>query len=388
MQLKNKILIVALNENWTGISRLPFGLNKAGFKTYALCPKKSYLAKTKYLQDSLLYPTFTYARSKIIYLWIIISFFYFHPDIIIPGDEDAILALHNLANFLSPFPYLNFISKKIRESMTQKKDDTLILSKSLFQKRCQPLGIRTPKNIVVDDLENAIAAAAILGFPLVIKFDGGYGGSGVHLCHDQKEMTTLFLNLKKEKNKINLKKIFKSLFFISIFISENKISLQQYIEGMVGQAPFCAYQGKIFAFNSMLKLKTFPGKIGPTAVAQGIEDRDIKNFIYLIAQELNYTGFGALDFIVDEKTGLSYVIEMNPRPTPTCHLGEEALPNDLCKAFFQGLNNLPVLTNPFRPYTIAMFPNEKRRDPESEFIKNFYHDVPQNDPLLFQALNK
>jgi hypothetical protein len=35
-----------------------------------------------------------------------------------------------------------------------------------------------------------------------------------------------------------------------------------------------------------------------------------------------------------------------------------------------------------------MFPGEKRRDPNSEFLKTAFHDVPEEDQVLFKALNE
>lgn len=183
-----KILIIALNENWTGISRLPFGLSKAGFLVYALCPRKSFLAKTIFLKKSLLYPTFTYSRSKLIYLWMLFSIILFRPDFIIPGDEDAILALYNLSNMLERIPYLNQISKLIRSSLTAKTFDSTILNKSDFQKKCNEWGLRTPKNRVVKNSESCLSDAAQMGYPVVLKNDSGYGGTGVFICYNEEDI--------------------------------------------------------------------------------------------------------------------------------------------------------------------------------------------------------
>lgn len=381
----DRILIIALNENWTGISRLPFGLDRAGFKTFALCPNKSFLAKTKFLAGSILYPTFSYSRSKLIYLWMVIAFVLTRPDFVIPGDEDALLALQNLAANLSGLPILGNISLLIRKSLTPKEHNNLLLSKSIFQEKSRDWGLRAPKNIIVDDLESAVIASEKIGFPLVIKFDAGYGGSGVFICQNIDEMKAQFNSIQKNPGP-SLKDKLKKALFISIFINDNKISLQEYIEGMVGQAPFCSLNGKVFAMNSMYKLMTYPGKTGPTSVAQGMQNIDIENFVKTVCQKMNYSGFGSLEYIVESKTNLLYVIELNPRPTPTCHLGEDVVTYDLCKMFYNGLNGLPIIRRDFKPYTVAIFPNEKRRDPQSEYLNSGYYDVPQDDPELFKAL--
>lgn len=385
--MKNRILIIALDTDWSGISRLPSGLSRAGFEVYALCPEKSYLAKTIFLADSILYPTFTYSRSKIIYLLILISIIRFKPDLLIPGDEDSILALQNFSNILAKIPFASNVMKLIRRSLVPRKYDSLILSKSNFQEKCQELGIKSPKNLVVKDLESAITAANVLGYPVVLKDDSGYGGSGVFICSNDDE---IIFNMSKrivKKYSQNISIFLKRLFFISIFTLDKKISVQQYIKGQVGQSPFCAIDGIVLATNPMLKIRTFPGVTGPSSVTRGIENSDIVDYVKKVTKELHFTGFGSLEFIVEDGTNLIYVIEFNPRPTPTCHVSNEVLANDLCIFLFKGINSQPIELGQYRPFTIALFPGEKRRDPDSHFLVEAFHDVPVNDPLLLLALD-
>jgi carbamoyl-phosphate synthase large subunit len=383
----NNILIIALNENWTGISRLPYGLDRAGFKVYALCPKKSFLAKTKFLKKSILYPTFTYSRSFLIYPWIIIAIVFFKPDLIIPGDEDAVLALQKLSNGFNKIPFLNFISKIIRKSLPSKLFDAVVLNKSDFQEKCRSWGLRTPRNIVLEKPGDAIGIASDLGYPVVLKHDSGYGGSGVFICHNEEDVKKQIELINNNTSSRRIKNILKNLFFVSIF-NDGKISLQQYIEGQIGQSPFCAHNGKVFAFNPMVRLKTHPGKTGPATVSQGYENHDIEYFVKTIAEKLSYIGFGSLEYMVEKTSGNLYIIELNPRPTPTCHMSSDHVTNDLCEMFFKGLNSIPLELKPFIPYTIAMFPGEKKRNPESLYLKESYHDIPLNDPILLRALEQ
>lgn len=382
-----KILIIALKEDWTGISRLPGGLERVGFRVFALCPKNSYLAKTKFLEGVILYPTYTYSRSVLIYLWMTYSLFYYGPDLVIPGDEDALLALQHVSSFFEKIPFFNKISKIIRKSLPSKMFDSILLHKSDFQKKCSEWEIRTPKNIVLGNVESALFEASKMGYPVVLKKDSGYGGSGVFICHNKIEVIKCFqLNqVYSFFKKFNL--FIKEMFFISIHNNDQKISIQQYIDGQVGQAPFCAYNGVVFGFNPMLRIKTHPGKTGPASVSCGYEDKDIQHYIEKIAREMNYTGFGSLEYVLDKKSGLIYIIELNPRPTPTVHLGSTIVQNDLCQLFYFGINSFPTKLNMFKPYTVAMFPGEKRRDPNSHYLLESYHDVPFNDPLLLEALD-
>jgi hypothetical protein len=384
--MKKKVLIVALNEKWTGISRLPSGLTRVGFETYAVCPKNSFLAKTKFLKGTVLFPTFTYARSKIVYLWIIYSLFKIRPDLIIPGDEDTILALQNINKLLDKVPLLNAVSRIISDSMSPKKFDKLIMSKSAFQKKCNEWGILAPKNIFVHSSEEALKAAEEIGFPIVIKKDSGYGGSGVFICENRNEM---LLNLKLIENVKLLdvvKSYLKRLFFVSVVNNEGGMSIQQFIKGTSGLTPFCAEGGTVYGYNQMLRLRTYPGKTGPASVSEGYYDEEIEKSVRKIASELSFTGFASFEFIVEEKSKKAFAVEFNARPTPSCHMDSTAVVNDLCECFYNGLNRRPIEKKAFRSYTIAMYPGEKRRDPNSPFLNSAFHDVPLQDPNLLAAI--
>lgn len=386
--MTKKILIIALAKDWTGISRLPSGLKRAGFEVAALCPEGSYLSKTRYLDTLYTYPTFTYTRSKLIYLLMISAIRKTKADLIIPGDEEALLALQKLANLLSGIPILDKYSQEIRRSIAASQFDNIVLNKSRLVDLCSNNGVLTPKNVRVESLEKALATAPEFGYPLVLKFDFGYGASGVSVCNNAEELKQGFAKHKHAGLSAKVKSFVKQLLFVVQEEQTASISLQQYVSGQVGQSPFCAHKGQLFAVNPMLKHRTYPGATGPSSVNRGFECAEIAKAAEVVAKQLGYTGFGSLDFIVDDKTQRPYVIELNPRPIPTSHLSAELSTVDLCDSLYKGLNGLPIEQKAFKPWMVALFPNEKRRDPNSEFLTQGYHDIPKNDPELMAALDK
>lgn len=386
--MTKKILIVALAKDWTGISRLPSGLKRAGFEVTALCPEGSYLSKTRYLDVLYTYPTFTYTRSKLIYLLMLSAIRKAKADLIIAGDEEALLGLQKLANLLSGVPFLNKYSQEIRRSIVAPEFDHVVLNKSRLVDLCTQNGVLAPKNVRVESLEKALEKAPEFGYPLVLKFDFGYGASGVSICQNEADLKQGFAKHKQAGLGAKLKSFIKQLFFVVQEEQEASISLQQYVSGQVGQSAFCSKNGVMFAVNPMLKYRTYPGATGPSSVNKGIDCAEIAKASEVVASKLGYTGFGSLDFILDEKTQRPYVIELNPRPIPTTHFSEEISAVDLCESLYKGLNGLPIQPKPYKPWLVALFPNEKRRDPNSEFIKNGYHDIPKNDPELMAALDK
>ncbi len=390
---KTKAMVVALDEHWVGASRLPFGLSRVGFSVSVVCPLNSYIAKTRYVDQAIKFPTWTYSRSKIIYLIILWSFIKFKPEVVVHGDEDALLALQTIRRFTSKLPGLRWIAKTISNSICDEKFDFLTLSKADFVQKCSEWGVLTPKNIKVQTWEDVLVAAKQVGYPLVLKRDMGYGGSGVTICQDERQLQESFQKLEKISVLARVKGIVRKIFFVSIFSGEDVVSVQQFVSGTVGLIPFVSKNGKLISANPMLKFKTHPGQTGPTSVGQGYFDPTLLEAVQVVSGKMNYTGFGSLDFIVDEKTKKAFIIELNPRATPVVHLTKEQVGHDLCDAFYKSQQDIakrPVelLFNEanLKPYLIALFPNEQRRDPNSPYIKGSDYDIPVDDPELIKVL--
>src|SRR5580692_686254 len=64
-----------------------------------------------------------------------------------------------------------------------------------------------------------------------------------------------------------------------------------------------------------------------------------------IVERLGVTGFLGFDFILEEATQKAFLIEINPRATPTCHLSLGA-GHDLCAAFAEVITGREA---PIRP---------------------------------------
>ncbi len=119
--------------------------------------------------------------------------------------------------------------------------------------------------------------------------------------------------------------------------STKKWVVQSYIEG----AHFCSYS--IVKEGKLLAHTVYPVghrvKQGAALYFKHVAIPEIENIVGSIAQELNYTGHLAFDFIHSNADNLYYAIECNPRLTSGIHLFEDA----------QKLTNLLVQTIPSLP---------------------------------------
>jgi len=102
------------------------------------------------------------------------------------------------------------------------------------------------------------------------------------------------------------------------------------------------------------------------------------------------SGFHGLDFVLDQKTGAAYLIEINPRCTQLGHL-RLANQGDLAGALSAKLWNqpIPAATDPqdCQPgEVVVFFPQAIQWNPKNPYLRCGKHDVPWEEPALVLEL--
>jgi hypothetical protein len=102
-----------------------------------------------------------------------------------------------------------------------------------------------------------------------------------------------------------------------------------------------------------------------------------------IAARFGLSGLHGLDFVRDTN-GAPWLIESNPRATPTSHL---ALGTDLVASLAARLG-AAVAPRPAATQRdlVALFPQEWARNADSRHLHGAHNDVPWDDPALVRAL--
>jgi hypothetical protein len=102
-----------------------------------------------------------------------------------------------------------------------------------------------------------------------------------------------------------------------------------------------------------------------------------------MTRRLSLSGLYGFDFMLEAGTGNAHVIEINPRATQVGHLSLGP-GHDLPAALYAALSGKAVqpAEKVTEKDTIALFPQEWIRDPESAFLQSGYHDVPWEEPEL------
>jgi carbamoylphosphate synthase large subunit len=117
-----------------------------------------------------------------------------------------------------------------------------------------------------------------------------------------------------------------------------------------------------------------------------IDNSEISTAVDKIVRRMGLSGLCGFDFMLEAQTGNAYLIEINPRATQVGHLTLGA-GRDLPAALYGAVtdSDARVKQAVTSNNTIALFPHEWARDPQSEFLRTGYHDVPWETPELVHA---
>jgi hypothetical protein len=94
------------------------------------------------------------------------------------------------------------------------------------------------------------------------------------------------------------------------------------------------------------------------------------------------SGLHGFDFIIEERTGATKLIEINPRATQIGHLNLGP-GRDLAAALFEALSGRSAAWRPpIQSRDISLFPGEWWRDSQSSYLTSTFHDAPYDDADL------
>jgi hypothetical protein len=375
-------VLIATTERWYPTVRLGMALAKTGCLVHAVCPSKHPFGKTKALDRTFTFdglrPVASFAQA------IAVS----RPDLIVPGDDLATRHLHQLHRDETQSGATGTeISGLIERSLGDPKSFSVVYSRSRFMDLADEIGIRVPKTEVIQSLDQLRATTSRLGFPIVLKANGTSGGYGVKIVRTPAEAEHAYRELHAPPR---LARALKhalidrdtTLLSPSLLRRRPEMNAQTFIDGREATSAAFCWNGAVLAsvhFEVVNKVHS----TGHATVLKIIENHEMLAAEEKIVGRLKLSGFHGFDFMIESRTGNAYLIEMNPRATQVGHLNL-GVGHDLPSAAYAVLSGQSVLSarKITENDTIALFPQEWLRDPESPFLHSAYHDIPFNEPEL------
>lgn len=179
---------------------------------------------------------------------------------------------------------------------------TIISGKSAFISACQSAGIAVPTSRICHGVDDALAAAGVIGYPLVLKADFGASGTTVWRIGDERE---LLAALPRTDGR--------------------RFVMQQLLTGEAGVTEMICRAGRPLAIVSSLMRGIDPAPFGPASSRLYRANPEAEALAHRIGALTSFNGFCGFDWMqCGGSDGATFAIEFHPRPTLGFHMARHA----------------------------------------------------------------
>jgi len=228
-------------------------------------------------------------------------------------------------------------------------------------------------------------------FPWVVKADGTWGGHGTRLVRDRKEAEDVVRQMSRPLDAGRALKrlvVDRDPFWILPWRSHSiaPVIVQSYVKGYPANCAVVCWNGKVLA-GIAVEVVSALGETGSATIVRVIDNPGMMRAAEQVVARLGLSGFLGFDFVIEAHTGTAYLIEMNPRVTPLCHL-QLGPGRDLVSAITAELTAEQFVATPslVENKMIAYFPQAWHADTRKELLASSFHDVPWEEPTLVREL--
>jgi len=338
-----KVLLADTNR-WDLGARLAIGLARIGCTVSAVCPTNGHtLLVTRAVKKAFPYK----ASNPLESLRAAIE--KADPDIVIPCCDRSVEHLHQLyGNALKHGAAGEKIVRLIERSLGDPSGYRIVTSRYDLLSLAQEEGVSVPDTTRVSSSADLDLWRTSKSNACVVKVDGTWGGLGVRTIRELDPSERVWdevTNTSRLTRAIKRLLVNRDPFFFSAWINhtERPIIAQRFIKGRPANCTVFAWKGKVVALIAVEVLRS-DGSTGPASVVHLIQNAEMRGAAERIASRLGISGFFGLDFILEEGTGLAYLIEMNARLAPPCYLRFEK-GRDLIGAMWASITGQPIPEN-------------------------------------------
>lgn len=379
------ILVVAFEDGRWGPARLIKPLQAAGFRVAALCPASNPLAHTRFLEHH--FPLVDVRSSRHVETRLIEAMTEWRPKLVIPADERTVACLQALvrrARAAKGGRLRGEALAVLTRSLGDPAHFDAMMMKSQTLAAARAAGVRVPRGGTVQTPADAISWAETIGYPVYVKSSFGWNGMGVTRCENPGEVM-MAMAARRPRSRMPFRALLRRLAHRDWYPTDTGIDVQQAIAGTPAMYSAVAVAGKMVAGFAGAARQTSAVN-GPSSVAWIGAHAAMEQAAATMIEALGATGFIGFDFMIEAGTNEVSLLECNPRPTPTCHLGPR-VGVDLCAALAAALRGrTATAARATGEAVVALFPQEWQRNPGGVADGDTSLDVPWDDPSLLRAM--
>jgi len=378
-------ILLADTNRWALSARLAIALSQVGCQVSATCAKPGHaLLKTRAVQRTFDYSGLRPLESLTAAIEAV------DPEIVIPCCDRSVGHLHELyARAQSQGTADSKMTALIERSLGSPASHSTVSSRYDLLALAREEGVRVPATSRVNTGEELADWQARQEFPWVLKADGTWGGGGVKIVHGPDEIQTSLTQLGRM---FGLRRVIKRLlvnrdpYWLRPWWNRSRhaVVAQSYVEGHPANCAVLCWKGRVLAGIGVDVVQS-EGVTGPASIVRVVDNPEMMFAAERVAARLGLSGFFGLDFMIETGSGAAYLIEMNPRPTPLCHL-RLSHGRDMAGALWARLAGQP---NPETPSAtqndmIAYFP--QAWESKSDLLESSFQDIPHGEPELIREL--
>ena len=182
-----------------------------------------------------------------------------------------------------------------------------LLSKNSVMRLAAEAGIPTPRTLFPANEREIDAQGSALGFPLVVKGEGGESSRTIRIVRNRGELHSSYRALTRRET-----------------TDDRKPSLQEFLTGPTYSVGGLFQDGKPIRICAGRMVLMEPYNAG--LMVKGVTERPPKLIANALGvfEALRYTGFGDADFVLDSRDGQFKFLEINPEVWANIVLAERA----------------------------------------------------------------
>jgi hypothetical protein len=360
---------------------------RMGCRVVAICPRQHPVLMTHALQRAYRYPVLAPLAG------LAAAIRSAAPDLILPCDDAAAMDLQQLHASIGMEAPLGHAMRALIERSLGDPDACLqATARGRLMALAEEAGVRTPANALVSSSDELACWLQKYGFPAVLKLDDSWGGLGVAIVDDLPAALRAYALMKAPPLLANsvprlLLDRDPRAFLAPLRARARTVTVQQFIPGIPANRAVACWQGEVLDGLSVEAVRT-QRPVGPATVVRACGSPGMSDAVAQLVKRLKVSGMWGADFILHASTGEPYLIEVNPRATPVCHLALAGA--NLPAALLSRLSGQPQPARaPIEHEYVAMFPAEWQRDPCSSYLRGGHHDIPWEEPdLVRESLDR
>ena len=187
------------------------------------------------------------------------------------------------------------VSKHVRMVIPDYNQILISHNKDKWLPVAKKLTIPVPETLTIAELRNDREKIKELHFPVLVKPKQGGGAWGFRQLNSPRELG-IFLNNETY-----------------IGLPWERFFVQEKLEGEVHCVAMLFNQGELKGQVVYRQLRDFPFSGGQATLRVSVEHPQAVEYFKKLLKELNWHGICQADFLVEQKTGIPYLIDVNPR---------------------------------------------------------------------------